>query len=156
MSEFLAFLEALPPVEALRFSRWAYAAVNTLHVFAVALLVGGAAPLALRLFGLWRDVPRAGVVRILSATAGCGLALALVTGGVLFATRAGDYAANPAVPAKLALVLAGTVSAVLAHRRYGRDLDGAPEPAAKRAGGLSLICWAGALTAGRMIAFVGD
>lgn len=155
MSEVLTFLETLAPVEALRFSRWGYAAVNTLHVFAIALVVGGAVPLALRLYGLWRDVPRSGIVRVLSVTAGGGLALAIITGSLLFATRAGEYAANPVLPVKMVLVLVGAVSAVHAHRRFGGDLNTVTPAAARRLGLVSLICWIGALATGRLIAFVG-
>ena len=154
MSDVLTFLETLAPVEALRFSRWAYAAVNTLHVLAIALVVGGAVPLALRLYGLWRDVPRSGIVRVLSVTAGGGLALAVITGSLLFATRAGEYAANPALPVKMVLVLVGAVSAVQAHRRFGSDLNTVTPAVARRLGLVSLICWIGALAAGRLIALV--
>ena len=57
----LAAVEASGLATALRFSRgWGYAAVNTAHVLGVALLVGAAVPLALRLLGLWRGVPLAG------------------------------------------------------------------------------------------------
>lgn len=154
MEAFLGGLEALAPVQALRFSRWGYAAANTGHVFAVALLVGGAVPLALRLLGVWPGAARAAVVRVLSASAGIGLALAFLTGGLLFATRATEYAANPAWQVKMVLVVAGAASAVLAHRRHGRTLDGAPEAAARTAGIVSLACWIGALACGRLIAFV--
>lgn len=154
MEVFLGGLEALEPVQALRFSRWAYAAVNTGHVFAIALLVGGAVPLALRLLGLWPNTERAAVVRVLSASAGTGLVLALLTGGLLFATRATEYAVNPAWQIKMLLVLAGAASALLAHKRHGWALDGAPDAAAWAAGTVSLLCWIGALACGRLIAFV--
>ena len=116
MEGFFGFLEALAPVQALRFSRWGYAAVNTGHVLAIALLVGGSVPLALRLLGFWPAVPRAAVARLLSATAGAGLVLALLTGSLLFATRATEYAANPAFQFKIALVTLGAVSTILGRK----------------------------------------
>ncbi len=154
MEGIFGFLEALAPVQALRFSRWGYAAVNTGHVLAIALLVGGSVPLALRLFGFWPAVPRAAVARILSMTAGAGLGLALVTGSLLFATRAAEYAVNPAFQLKIALVALGAVSTILAVNRYGRDMEGAGDAAARRAAVISLVCWVGALISGRLIAFV--
>jgi len=151
---FFGFLEALAPVQALRFSRWGYAAVNTGHVLGIALLVGGSVPLALRLFGFWLAVPRAAVARLLSATAGTGLVLALLTGCLLFATRATEYAVNPAFQLKITLVALGAVSTIWAVNRHGRDMEGAGDAAARRAAAISLVCWVGALVSGRLIAFV--
>lgn len=153
MEGLLAALESLPPVEALRFSRWSYAAVNTGHVLGIALLVGGTVPLSLRLLGFWPDAARTGVVRLLAATAGAGLALAVLTGLLLFATRAVDYAGHPLLPIKLVLIAIGAASAILAHRRYGWMLENAPPGFLRRTGAISLTAWLGTLVLGRLIAF---
>jgi len=150
----LAALEALPPVEALRFSRWSYAAVNTGHVLGIALLVGGAVPLSLRLLGFFSSVPLAGVVRILAGTAGAGLGLALLTGFLLFATRATEYAGHPLFPVKLAFVVIGAVSAIHIHWRHGWHLDTASKSDLRRAGAVSCLSWAVVLVMGRLLAFV--
>ncbi len=154
MEGVLAALQALPPIEALRFSRWSYAAVNTGHVLGIALLVGAAIPLSLRLIGLWPAVPRAGVVRLLAATAGAGLVLAVLTGAVLFATRATEYAGHPLFPLKMGLVLIGAASALHIHWRYGWDLDTAPRHELRRAGMISCLAWLAVLVLGRLLAFV--
>jgi len=147
-------LQSLGPVAALRFSRWGYALVNAGHIFAIALLVGGSVPLSLRLFGVWPVVPRSAIVRVLSLTAGVGLGLAVVSGSLLFATRAPEYAANPAFLVKMALVFLGASSAVLAHVRYGRVLEGASDWVARRTAIVSCFCWTGALVSGRLIGFM--
>lgn len=154
MEAFFASLETLAPFAALRFSRWAYAAVNTGHVFGIALLVGGALPLSLRLFGLWPAVPRAGVVRILALSAGIGLGLALMSGALLFATRASEYSAIWAFQIKMLFVFIGAGSALFAHGHYGWVLERAPDRALRRIAIVSCICWTGALVSGRLIAFV--
>ncbi len=154
MDQFFLALQALGPVEALRFSRWGYAFVNAGHIFAIALVVGGSVPLSLRLFGLWPSVPRAEIVRVLSLTAGVGLGLALLTGFVLFATRAPEYAMNPAFQIKMILVLFGGCSAVLAHMRYGWVLDRGSVWNARRIAIVSCICWIGALVSGRLTGFM--
>jgi hypothetical protein len=154
MEGLFAALQSLPPVEALRFSRWVYAAVNAGHILGVALLVGAAVPLSLRLFGLWRGVDRAGVVRILAATAASGLALAVSTGFLLFATRAVEYAGHPIFPIKIALVAVGAVSAVYSHVRYGWDLAAGPVTALRRTALISLVIWCVTVFLGRLIAFV--
>lgn len=150
-----AAIEALPPVEALRFSRWSYAAANAGHVLGVALLVGGALPLSLRLLGFWPGVARQGLTRILAGTAGTGLALAVFTGLLLFATRATEYAAHPLLPFKLAFIAAGATSAAYMHWRFGWDLNDAPGHSLKRAAVISFIAWIVTLVLGRFIAFVG-
>jgi hypothetical protein len=154
LQELLAALQGLAPIEALRFARWGYAAVNTLHVLGIALLVGGSLPLALRLVGFWPAVPRAALARVLALSAGIGLGLALATGFLLFATRAPEYARNPAFQIKLALIAIGTASALVAHRRHGWTLENAPDTVARRTGAVSIVCWLGVLVAGRLIAFV--
>lgn len=149
-----SLLEGLAFVEAVRFSRWGYAAVNAVHILGIALLVGGAVPMVLRLFGLWPETRRADLLRVLSVTAGSGLVLALASGLLLFATRASEYAAHPALQLKLVLVATGTASALHAHARHGRTLDGAARWAIIRIAVVSIVCWIGALAAGRLIAFI--
>jgi len=148
------WLETLALIEGLRFSRWAYAAVNATHILGIALLIGGAVPMALRLFGLWPDTVRADLVRVLKVTTGSGLVLAIASGSLLFATRASEYAAHPAFQVKLLFVAAGITSALVAHARHGRTLDGASGAAANRIAAVTIVCWLSALTAGRLIAFI--
>lgn len=154
MEGFWTALEAMPPIEALRFSRWSYAAVNTAHVIGISLLVGGSLPLSLRLIGFWAEITRAGVTRILATTAGIGLGLALVSGALLFATRAGEYATHPLFPVKIALVAVAALSAIHCHWRYGWELEKAPKAVIRRTAVISLTCWFVVLVMGRLIAFV--
>ncbi|MEQ8965462.1 MAG: DUF2214 domain-containing protein [Azospirillaceae bacterium] len=154
MDALLAALAASDPATALRFSRWGYAAVNTGHVLGIALLVGAIAPLDLRLLGAWRSVPLDAVARVAIPVAAAGLALAITSGALLFATRAPEYAAMPVVWAKLALVATGATAALATHLRAGRALHHLSRRARLRQGALSLTCWLGALVAGRMIAFL--
>lgn len=154
MEALLDAVAASAPATALRFSRWSYAAVNTAHVLGVALLVGAAVPLALRLLGLWAATPRAAVVRILSPVAATGLALAAASGVLLFATRAPEYADLPLFWLKLALAATAAVSALATHAAGGWRLDGASPRRLAVAGAISLACWTAALIAGRLIAFV--
>ncbi|MEQ8664177.1 MAG: hypothetical protein RIC16_00480 [Rhodospirillales bacterium] len=154
MDGVFAALEGLPFVEAIRFSRWGYAAVNAAHILGLALVVGSTVPLNLRLLGIaWKSVDRADVVRVLSATAASGLALAVCAGLILFATRATEYGGSDVLWVKLALVACGTTSAVIAHVRYGWTLTYAPRGACTVHAVISLTCWVGALICGRLIAF---
>lgn len=156
MDGLLATLEATGVAQALRFSRWGYAAVNTAHVLGIALLVGASVAMNLRLLGLWRSrLDAAAVVPMLSSVAAAGLALAVVAGALLFSVRATEYAGLTVFWIKLALIATGTVSALGAHLLYRRDLSRAGHAARIRIAVVSLACWVGALVAGRLIAFFG-
>ena len=139
----------------LRSERWGYAAVNAAHILGVALLIGAILPLNLRLFGLWRAVPRALLVRVLVPMAAAGLGLAVVAGFLLFSVRAQEYAAIGFLQVKLLLVVVGTLTALEAHRRYGLLLEGASRWRLTAHAGISTICWLGALLCGRLTGFAG-
>ncbi|MFX4228325.1 MAG: hypothetical protein ACFHHU_10700 [Porticoccaceae bacterium] len=154
-----ALLEALAQsgiAQYLRFSRWGYAAVNTVHVFSIALLVGCTLTMDLKLFGAWPRIAHDALARVLLPVAFCGLLIALITGPLLFLTRPTEYIALGIFQFKLVLIVIGALSAMATHLVYGLWLEQAERPARLRTGAISLICWLGALVAGRMIAFAGS
>lgn len=156
MEALLTALSSSDLATALRFSRWGYAAVNTAHVLGIAVLVGGILPLDLRMLGLWPRVEAEALHRVLVPMAAGGLMLALATGLLLFAVRPVDYAANVAFLAKIVLIAIGIASALSAHMLWGRSLERATCSVRVRVGAVSMLCWIGALVAGRMIAFTGE
>ena len=156
MEPLLAAIQASEPATFLRFSRWSYAAVNTAHVLGIALLVGSIVPLDLRLLGAWQGTDRRSLIRVLVPVAAFGLALAIAAGALLFSVRAADYAALLPFRIKLALILAGTLSALTLHAVHGRSLATASPARLRLAALLSITCWLGALILGRLVAFAGD
>jgi hypothetical protein len=156
MEAFLAALEATTPAQYLRASRWGYAAASGAHILAIALLVGSIVPLNLRLLGLWPSIQRADLLRVLVPMAATGLAVAALTGSLLFSVRAQEYAEVGYLQAKLVLVLLGFLSALTIHRTYGLTLEGASQVRLRFHAFLSLGCWLGALACGRLIAFAID
>lgn len=151
MEALLAAVESTALAEYLRGARWSYAAVNGIHVFGIALLVGAIVPLDLRLLGLWRGVPHTTLARVLVPVAATGLAIAVTAGLALFSVRAREYADIGFLQAKLALVAIGTIAALALHSAHGLTLEGAGDR--RLAAALSLCCWLGALACGRLIAF---
>ncbi len=156
MEPLLQALQASDPALALRFSRFGYAAVNAAHILGIALLIGSILPLNLRLLGVWPDIARETLVRVLVPVAAAGLALAILAGVFLFSIRAVDYAALTVFRLKLILVATGTISALLLHLQHGLLLRSAGPIRLRTTAALSLLCWLGALVAGRLIAFLGD
>jgi hypothetical protein len=153
---FLAALEGTAIAQALRFSRWGYAAVNATHILGIALLVGSIIPLNLRIFGMWRSVPRWMLVRVLVPVAATGLTIAVVAGLLLFSVKAREYAAIEFLQIKLVLVAVGVTSALALHRAHGFLLADAARGRLVGHAIVSTTCWLGALACGRLIAFAGE
>lgn len=156
MDALLAALEASAVAESLRGARWGYAAVNALHIFGIALLIGAILPLDLRLLGAWPGVPRRLLVRVLVPVAATGLSIAVIAGLLLFSVRASEYAGVGFLQAKLVLVAGGTLSALSLHGAHGFLLETASQGRLAAHAVISMTCWVGALACGRLIAFAGD
>ena len=88
MDPLFALLEATAPAQYLKTARWGYAAVNGTHIFGIALLVGAAVPLALKMLGVWPSIRLETAVRLLRPVAVTGLTLAVLTGLLLFSIQA--------------------------------------------------------------------
>ena len=156
METLFAALEGTALAQALRASRWGYAAVNAAHIFAITLLVGSVVPLNLRLLGVWRGIARETAVRLLAPVAASGLALALLTGPLLFAVRAREYSGVGFLQLKLALIAVAVLSTLALCRSHGFLLKDAPRARLAGHALVSMVCWLGALVCGRLIAFAGD
>jgi len=153
----LAASEALPLAVALRASAPLHAAVATVHLVGVALLVGSVAVLDLRLLGLSRTLPvRRLAAHVLPWTAASFL-LIVPSGLLMFLARAGELVARPLFALKMMLILAGGTNAALFHAGTFRgvaawDTQAVPPAAARAAAVLSLALWLSVLACGRLLA----
>ena len=137
-------------------SIWAYPTVLTLHTFGMMVLVGAALMIDLRLLGFGRAIPLGSMARLFGVMWGA-FWLNLVTGTMLFIADATKRATQPLFLVKLTLVALGVVTIVLIKRSM---FDGRQEPlvitgSAKRLAIASLLLWCAAVTAGRLLAYVG-
>jgi hypothetical protein len=137
-------------------SIWAYPTVLTLHTFGMMVLVGAALMVDLRLLGFGRAIPLGSMGRLFGVMWGA-FWLNLVTGTMLFIADATKRATQPLFLVKLTLVALGVVTIVLIKRSM---FDGRQEPlvitgSAKRLAIASLLLWCAAVTAGRLLAYVG-
>jgi hypothetical protein len=146
----LAAIEASLLAQHLRASAWTYPLVSAAHILGIALLVGGIAPLDLRMAGLWRDLPIDRLASPLRAVAKAGAALAIATGLLLFSAGAGEYAPMPLFQVKLALIAAALCNAAL----HAGPLEGLAAWRLRAAGLLSLALWVAIVVCGRMLAYV--
>ena len=149
-------LEMLPWVEHVAITWW-FPFLESLHVLAVALLVGFVAIIDLRLLGrAGRSLDADRLLNELERWAFAALLLALPTGILMFMTRASHYVANGPFRLKVGfLVLLGLNLAWFRRRLLPqvRQRSAATDfgPAVARSAGLSLLLWAAVVFAGRWI-----
>jgi hypothetical protein len=144
-------LEATELAQYFKRARWGYALLNAAHILGIAMLVGALVPLNLRLMGLgWGRTPLPLAERLLRPTAAAGLALAVCTGFLLFASNAVEYAGTRLFQLKMAVVALGTLHALWHVRGFER----LPRWRQRLAGLLSAAVWLAALICGRLLGFV--
>jgi hypothetical protein len=144
---------------------WTYPIVNLAHVLGIATLFGSVLVLDLALISAgWRigKVPQSGLP-VLAATAAplasVGFLLAVMSGVGLLSSNATDYNGNPFFMIKFPVIAIAFANAVAVRRSDAWSAIGSRELAPHevrqlaRMGGLSLVCWTGAITAGRMIGY---
>jgi hypothetical protein len=136
-------------------SVWAQPTVLTLHTMGMAVLVGASWVLDLRLLGISRNVPLSAFRWVFRAVA-VGLIVNLATGVLLFAQRATTLGTAIPFLIKMCLVIASVAtlvplrSLVLHSDAEQREVSGS----ARLLAIASILAWAGAITAGRLLAYL--
>ena len=157
MDAFLTWLEATA------FSTWmrespsvfAFPAVLSCHTIGMGLVAGINAAMALRILGAAPRVPIEEMRRFMPVM-WFGFWLNAISGVALLITYPTKALTNPVFYLKLALIAIALVLVTIIGRRIFR----APAPAVAATSGSvrllavgSLVCWAGAITAGRLLAY---
>lgn len=143
----------------LRSSAWGYPAVETVHIWGLALLVGTAVAFDLRLLGVASVLPVDGVARFLLPLARIGFGVAVASGLFLFMMQARTFAVMPLFFVKMGTVAIAVANTVLFHRgvftsaHEWRQASNPPRRA-QLAAIVSLVCWTIALVCGRFLAYV--
>jgi hypothetical protein len=138
---------------------WTYGLVNLVHILGVASLFGAILVLDLRLLGLWRKVALAAISEPVVPVATMGFVIAVISGVCLLATKATDYVSNPFLYIKFPAIFLGLLNVIVlsfssAWKEHKvRELSQREQSRLAVFGGISLICWITAITAGRMIAY---
>jgi hypothetical protein len=134
---------------------WGYPAVLTLHTVGFGILVGANTIVNLRLLGVGSAVP-------LSAMRGffkpmwIGLVVNALTGATLFAAAATEKGLQTVFYVKLALILLAllVLRRIRAIVRGEAGASGSPGGGARVLAVTSLLLWTGAITAGRLMAYL--
>lgn len=158
-AEWLSALEATALATWLRESGslWAYPLVLTLHTVGLAILVGSNVVIDLRLLGFGDAIPFA-PLRRLFALMWAGFVVNAGSGLMLFMSAASSKAIQPVFWVKLGCITGGIVTIRLLWSTAFRDVDAlasaATTPRARRLAIWSLVAWASAITAGRLMAYL--
>jgi len=140
-------------------SLWAFPSILTLHTIGLGLLVGTSAVVDLRILGVAPLIPLAPMERLLPVM-WFGFWMNALSGTALFIAGATRHASNPAFYIKMTCVAFGVVNIRLLRRQVFRDsasVEADPVPMkGKILAGTSLALWTGAITAGRLMAYLGQ
>lgn len=136
-----------------------YPLLESAHILGLALLVGAAIAVDLRLLGVaGRSVSVTTVLGHLLPICRVGFAIAALTGLAMFCGIALSVAGSAAAPCKLGLIALAGLNILVFHRGIYRsvaawDEAAVPPLAARLAGGLSALAWTGTIVAGRYLAY---
>ena len=156
MQEYFEMLEHARWVTTISGTGWMYQAVEITHYFTLFILVGTAVIVDLRILGVTarrQSVPQ--LAQQLFPWVWTALALALLSGFIMFTTGAGDYYADTVFRVKMSVILVAILFTVVVRRNAANwDRPAANHALHKLAAIASLIFWIGAILAGVEIAAI--
>jgi len=140
-------------------SMLAFPSILTVHVLGTGFLAGTSSVIALRIFGVARQVPL-GRLDVFYPILWVALAANVVSGTLLLIGYPYKAFTNPLFYLKLSLVALAIYLVVKIRNEVLRAPDGGEPPAetaiwrhARILAGLSLACWMGVIAAGRFLAY---
>ena len=138
----------------LKQAMWGFATIETVHIMALAVLLGSMVVVDLRLLGLGlKRMPTAELAGLLAPWFWTSLVTMIVSGTCLFVGEAVRLSTSGPFAYKMLFLLLAVIVHLSIHRKaIASGLDGAA--LGKAAASLSLMCWLGIALAGRAIAFL--
>lgn len=143
----------------LRSSTWGYPAVEAVHIWGLAVLIGTTVAFDLRLLGVSSSLPVDQLARFLLPCARAAFALTALSGALLFGTQATTFAMQPLFYVKMGIIAVAVVNSTIFHRGIFRSVDAwgtslDTPAAAKGAALVSVTAWTAALVCGRWLAYI--
>jgi len=134
--------------EFVRGTLWIYPTMLTLHAVGLAFAVGIGVTLDLRVLGIASGLPLSGMRRLVPLFY-LALGVNALSGVVLVLNDPARWLVDPLFYTKLALLALAVFTVVWTDRRLARPAL----PPLRAVAIVSLVCWTGALTAGRLLAY---
>jgi hypothetical protein len=138
-------------------SLWAFPMFLFTHTLGMAMVAGGATLISFAFLGLWPKASPIKPLEKLYPVMWWGFGFNLFTGVGLFCADATTRAINPDFWLKLVFVAIGVFAMVKMRKVFANPAlaSGTVPPDGKTWAWVSLVCWFGAIVAGRLIAYVG-
>ena len=154
----LTWLQDLNFPTEIRESVWLFPTIETVHVFALVLVVGSIMTVDLRLLGLAnRERPFSELAGEMLPWTWVAFTIAAGAGFLMFSSKAVIYYGNIPFRLKMCCLLLAGINMALFHLLGIRHLETwdrkQPPALAKFAGGASLLLWTTIVAAGRWIGF---
>jgi hypothetical protein len=158
LEQALARLQDLPLPTQIRESDWLFPTIETVHVFALVLVVGTIMTVDLRLLGIAnKERPFSQVAAEMLPWTWTAFAIAALAGMLMFSSKALIYYGDIPFRLKMVCLLLAGINMAMFHWLGIRHLEawdrGRPPRAAKLAGGASLLLWTTIVAAGRWVGF---
>jgi hypothetical protein len=156
----VAYLKSTSLSQAMSMSPILWPVCETLHFIGLALLIGGAGLIDLRLMGFFKSVPVSGIMQV-RTWAALGLLINVVTGALFFIGAPQQYIHNSAWYYKLLFLFVAMVNLVVFEMTQKKRMltvgAGEDTPTSfKIAGAVSMGSWFLVLYFGRMLPFIGN
>jgi len=138
-------------------SLMAFPGILLMHTYGMAILVGIVAAIDLRILGFAPAMPLAPIAKLFPLF-WVAFWVNAITGTILLVADATTKMTNPDFGIKMMFIALAVINQRLIQRKVFGDpeLDRKPfSPNAKMLAVSSIICWVGAITAGRLLAYVG-
>lgn len=157
---FLLWLKQTPVAQTMTMTPYAWPVCEMLHFIGLALLIGGAGVIDLRLMGFLRSVPVAAVMQ-LRKWAALGVVINVITGALFFVGSPEQYINNTAWYFKLLFLFVAFANVAIFETTQGKRMLQLPAgdrtPVSfKLAGVVSIGSWFLVLYFGRMLPFIGN
>jgi hypothetical protein len=136
-------------------SKLAYPTILWLHVMGMGVVAGIAGIISLRLLGVSSKLPVRPLERLYPLI-WWGFWVNAITGTALLLASASKRLVDPTFYVKMVFIFAGVAVLQLTRNKVFRSLgpDGALPESATTLAWAGLICWLGAVTAGRLLAYI--
>jgi len=139
-------------------SLWSYPTILLLHTYGMGALVGLVIAIDARILGLASSLPLVPLRRLFPMI-WAAFWLNAVTGAMLLVSDASRKVPNVDFWIKMILIILAVINLRRIQALLGREPDNLQSVMPVRAKALavmSIICWLGAITAGRLLAYVGS
>ena len=139
-------------------SLWAFPGILLVHTYGMAVMVGIIAGIDLKILGLVPAMPLAPLSKFFPIV-WVAFWVNAITGTILLAADATTKFTNPDFGIKMVFIVLAVITQRLIQTRVFTDPEIDARPFTSNARWLavmSLVCWLGAITAGRLLAYVGN